>query len=103
MVEDIDFSSLYNDSIDQPFSCSGDNTFGNSKPKLSNFRKSLPFDRYDNSLNDELGDDVIMYETKDSDENIWNGNTYPYTFSSSIIWEFTPVVVLSDLLYIHRL
>ncbi|XP_022847113.1 uncharacterized protein LOC111369718 isoform X3 [Olea europaea var. sylvestris] len=75
MVEDIDFSSLYNDSIDQPFSCSGDYTFGNSKPRLSKFRKSLPFDRYDNSLNDVLGDDVIMYDTKDSDENIWNAGS----------------------------
>ncbi|KAL2508215.1 uncharacterized protein Fot_31862 [Forsythia ovata] len=70
MVEDIDFS-LYNDSIDQPF-CSGNNIFGNPKPEFSNFRNSLPFNRYGNNLKDVLEDDVILYDMKDSNENIWN-------------------------------
>ncbi|KAL2508151.1 uncharacterized protein Fot_31798 [Forsythia ovata] len=75
MVEDIDFS-LYNDSIDQPF-CSGNNIFGNPKPEFSNFRNSLPFNRYGNNLKDVLEDDVILYDMKDSNENIWNGSTFP--------------------------
>ncbi|KAL2486224.1 hypothetical protein Adt_30980 [Abeliophyllum distichum] len=75
MMEDIDFSS-YNDSIDQPF-CSGNNIFGKPKPEFPNFRKSLPFNRYGNNLKDVLEDDVIFYDVKDSNENIWNaGSTF---------------------------